>query len=68
MQAGDCHGLTAGSGVASMLVNYSSELLVYLDVGDRSEGDEVEYPNDDLKARQLVHGVWRLTHKDGRPY
>lgn len=39
-----------------------------LGLGDRSEGDEVEYPNDDLKAVQLTDGKWQLTHKDDRPY
>jgi uncharacterized cupin superfamily protein len=40
----------------------------YLEIGDRTEGDEVEYPNDDLKAKQQPNGVWTLTHKDERPY
>jgi uncharacterized cupin superfamily protein len=42
--------------------------VTYLEIGDRTEGDEVEYPNDDLKATQLANGVWTITHKDGRPY
>jgi len=36
--------------------------------GERTEGDVVEFPNDDLKATQLPNGEWALTHKDGRPY
>jgi uncharacterized cupin superfamily protein len=42
--------------------------VTYLEIGDRIEGDEVEYPNDDLKATQLKNGVWTITHKDGRSY
>jgi uncharacterized cupin superfamily protein len=65
---GDCHGFKAGTGIAHQLVNRSEESVTYLEIGDRTEGDEVEYPNDDLKARQLTNGVWTLTHKDGRSY
>jgi uncharacterized cupin superfamily protein len=45
-----------------------SENVTYLEVGDRTLGDEVEYPNDDLKPTQLPNGEWALTHKDGRAY
>lgn len=68
LSSGDCIGFKAGTGVAHQLVNRSPEPVAYIEVGDRSEGDEVEYPNDDLKATQLANGVWVLTHKDGRPY
>lgn len=68
LSPGDCIGFKAGAGVAHQLVNQSTEAVVYLEVGDRSQGDEVEYPNDDLKATQLANGVWSFTHKDGRPY
>lgn len=68
LNPGDCMGFKAGAGIASQLVNRSLGRVVYMEVGDRSEGDEVEYPNDDLKATQLANGVWALTHKDGRPY
>ena len=64
----DCYGFKAGTGIAHQLVNRSEERVTYLEIGDRIEGDEVEYPNDDLKATQLTNGVWTLTHKDGRPY
>ncbi|HHJ81013.1 MAG TPA: cupin, partial [Candidatus Tenderia electrophaga] len=46
----------------------STETVVYLEIGDRTEGDVVEYPNDDLKATQAAGGAWVLTHKDGQPY
>lgn len=68
MKVGDCYGFKAGSGVASQLVNRSSMSATYIEIGDRSEGDEVEYPNDDLKAVQLPEGKWRFTHKNGRPW
>ena len=68
LSPGDCFGFKAGTGVAHQLVNKSGEPVVYIEIGDRTEGDEVEYPNDDLKATQLSDGKWKLTHKDGRPY
>jgi len=68
LNPGDCMGLKAGTGVGHQLVNRSSEPVIYIEIGDRTEGDEVDYPNDDLKAIQLANGVWSLTHKDGRSY
>ena len=68
LSPGDCMGFKAGSGVATQLVNRSSGPVVYLELGDRTVGDEVDYPNDDLKAVQQMDGVWKFSHKDGRPY
>lgn len=68
LNPGDCYGFKAGTGIAHQLVNRSSESVTYLEIGDRTEGDEVEYPNDDLKATQSANGVWTLTHKDSRAY
>ncbi len=68
LKPGDCMGFKAGAGVAHQIVNRSREPVVYIEIGDRTEGDEVEYPHDDLKATQLPNGVRRLMHKDGRPY
>ena len=68
LNPGDCYGFKAGTGIAHQLINRSQSIVKYLEIGDRTEGDEVEYPNDDLKAKQQPNGVWKLTHKDGRPY
>lgn len=43
------------------------EDVSYLEVGDRTPGDEGVYPDDDLKAA-LVDGKWQFTHKDGTVY
>jgi uncharacterized cupin superfamily protein len=67
LHPGECYGLKAGTGIAHQLVNRTDEKVTYIEIGDRTEGDEVEYPNDDLKATQ-TNGSWTLTHKDGRPY
>lgn len=66
LHPGDCYGFPAGTGLAHQLVNRSTENVTYLEIGDRSAGDEVEYPYDDLKATQLPNGNWLFTHKDGR--
>lgn len=68
LHPGDCYGFQAGMSIAHRLVNRSEASVTYLKIGDLIQGDEVEYPNDDLKATQLTNGTWRLTHKDGRPY
>lgn len=68
LHPGDCYGFKAGRGIAHQLVNRSEENVTYLEIGDCTTGDEVEYPNDDLKARQLTNGIWKLTHKDGSSY
>lgn len=68
LHPGDCYGFKAGTGIAHQLVNRSEADVIYLEIGDRTEGDQVDYPNDDLKATQLPNGQWALTHKDGRAY
>ncbi|OIQ00889.1 MAG: cupin [Zetaproteobacteria bacterium CG2_30_46_52] len=68
MHKGDCMGFKAGTGLAHQLSNQSALPVTYLEIGDRTEGDEVDYPFDDLKATQLADGVWSLTHKNGSPY
>jgi uncharacterized cupin superfamily protein len=62
-----CAGFKAGSGNGHCLINETAEEVVYLEVGDRTPGDEGTYPDDDLKA-QLVDGKWKFVHKDGSPY
>lgn len=67
LQAGMCVGFRAGNGRAHRIVNTSDSEVVYLEVGDRSPGDTVTYPDDDLMAR-FIDGAWRFLHKDGSPY
>jgi len=49
-------------------VNRSSYDVVYLEMGDRIPGDEVNYPADDLVAVLGPDGQWQFTHKNGGPY
>ena len=64
---GMCAGFTAG-GIAHQLVNRTERDVVYLEIGDRTPGDEGTYPADDLKAALGPDGKWQFTHKDGRPF
>lgn len=65
---GLCAGFRAGTGNAHHLINRAVVDAVYLEIGDRSAGDRVTYPDDDLQAEFTADGRWVFTHKDGSPY
>lgn len=67
LSPGMCAGFKAGTGNGHRLVNETKEDVVYLEIGDRTPGDEGSYPDDDLKAL-LVDGKWKFVHKDGSAY
>jgi uncharacterized cupin superfamily protein len=67
LSPGMCAGFRAGTGDAHHLINRSSEEVIYLEIGDRTAGDSVTYPDDDIQA-VMVDGKWRFLHKDGSPY
>ena len=67
LKAGMCAGFKGGSGDAHHLTNETDEDVVYLEIGDRTAGDSVTYPDDDIAAAR-IEGGWRFVHKDGRPY
>jgi uncharacterized cupin superfamily protein len=67
LKPGMCAGFTP-SGGAHQLRNETASNVVYLEVGDREQGDEVTYPADDLAAEFTADGRWQFKHKDGRPY
>jgi uncharacterized cupin superfamily protein len=64
---GMCAGFAA-SGIAHQLVNGTDRDVVYLEIGDRTPGDDGTYPVDDLKAALGPDGKWQFTHRDGQPY
>ncbi len=64
---GLCAGFKAGTGNGHHLINQTDEVVVYLEIGDRTPGDSGSYPDDDLQAI-LIDGKWRFLHKDGTPY
>lgn len=63
---GDCAGFAAG-GLAHHLLNRTDAPVTYLEIGDRTAGDEGSYPEDDLKAVMTDDG-WAFTRKDGTAY
>ena len=67
LKAGMCAGFRAGTVDAHHLLNETGEDVVYLEIGDRTAGDVVDYPDDDL-AVVTVDGRRRMAHKDGTPY
>jgi uncharacterized cupin superfamily protein len=67
MAPGMCAGFKAGTGNGHRLVNNTTEDVIYLEIGDRTAGDQASYPDDDLQARITEVG-WLFSHKDGTPY
>ena len=68
LEPGMCAGFKAGTGNGHCLVNETTSDVVYLEVGDRTPGDEGSYPDDDLRARLDDNGTWAFVRKDGTPY
>lgn len=68
LRPGMCAGFKAGTGDAHHLVNRSKKDAVFLEVGDRSAGDSVSYPDDDVVAVYGADGKWKYSRKDGTPY
>lgn len=68
LKPGMCAGFKAGTGDAHHLVNRSTKDVVFLEVGDRSAGDSVSYPDDDVVAVYGSDGKWKYSRKDGTPY
>jgi uncharacterized cupin superfamily protein len=64
---GTCAGFRAGVRNGHHLVNRSDREASYIEIGDRSPGDEVDYPDDDLLVRE-VDGEKRFVNRRGEPY
>lgn len=64
---GKCAGFKAGSGDGHQLINRTTDDVLYLEMGDRTSGDSVTYPDDDIAAVLDKEGRWQFTHKDGTP-
>jgi len=63
---GMCAGFPKGKGDGHHLVNRSAKDAWYLEVGDRSAGDVVTYPDDDAGA--VLVTTYKFVKKDGSPY
>lgn len=67
LKPGMCAGFKAGNGNAHCLINQTDRDVIYIEVGDRTEGDFVTYPDDDIMAVS-IDGQWQFDHKNGTPY
>ncbi len=67
LSPGMAAGFPAGVADGHVLINRTERDAVYLEVGDRSAGDEVDYPDIDLLVR-WIDGAEKYVHKDGTPY
>ena len=68
LRAGMCAGFKAGSGNAHHLRNGTATTVVYLEIGDRTAGDVVTYPDDDVQIVQASDGRLQVVRKDGSPF
>lgn len=68
LRPGMCAGFKAGSGNAHHLRNGSDTTVVYLEIGDRTAGDVVTYPDDDVQIVQVPNGRLQVVRKDGSPF
>jgi len=67
LEPGMCAGFKAGSGDAHHLQNRTQDEVLYLEIGDRTPGEQASYPDDDIQAVQ-INGQWRFARKDGTAY
>ena len=63
LTAGMCAGFPAGKPDGHCLINLSDRPATYLEVGNRVDGDEAHYPEEDLWYRGK-----KFFHRDGRPW
>jgi uncharacterized cupin superfamily protein len=61
-------GFPAGEADGHHLINRSDELALYLEIGSRTEQEQVNYPDLDLIARFSVDQGWKFMHKNGTAY
>ena len=67
LKVGQAAGFPAGKENGHCLYNHTDQIATYLEIGDRTPNDAVNYPDDDLIAIATEQG-WQFTHKDGTPY
>jgi uncharacterized cupin superfamily protein len=68
LRPGMCAGFKAGSRNAHHLWNRSDTMVVYLEIGDRTAGDVVTYPDDDVQIVRLPDDRLQVVRKDGSPF
>ena len=64
---GMCAGFPAGAANGHHLVNETDASVIYLEVGSRRIGDDVDYPDIDMRIKGRGRGG-TYAHRDGAPY
>ena len=65
LRAGDCATFARGTGNGHHLINHSSAMAVYLEVGSRNPDDLTTCSDIDMMS---ANTDGRFVHKDGTPY
>ena len=68
LRPGLCACFPAGSGDAHRLENRSVSVVRYLEVGNRSNGEKVCYPDEDMLMIKSPDGSRKFTSLDGSPF
>jgi len=64
LRPGMVAGFPAGVADGHRLINRTARDVIYLEIGDRAPGDEVDYPDVDMIGRD-IGGKWKFTRRDG---
>ncbi len=65
---GMCAGFPANSGDGHRLENRSDATVRYLEIGNRSAGEVVHYPDADLRLEKDADGTRTFRRRDGTAY
>jgi len=65
---GECIGFKAGTGIAHQVVNRTDGPVTFIEIGDRSPGEQGEFSEADLTFKFATDGSLKAMHKDGTPY
>jgi uncharacterized cupin superfamily protein len=65
LRAGDCATFPKGTGNGHHMINHSSAMAVYLEVGSRNPNDLTTCSDIDMMS---ANADGRFVHKDGAPY
>ena len=68
LRTGEMAGFPAGVANGHHLINRSQATATYLEIGDRTMPDRVDYPDVDLACVPLKNEQRRFEHTDGTPY
>ncbi|EDP66401.1 hypothetical protein BAL199_25679 [alpha proteobacterium BAL199] len=68
LSPGMCAAFPAGRSDGHALLNRTDTEATYLEVGDRIDGDEVDYPDVDMQVRWIDGDYVFVRRSDGTPY